>query len=422
MLALVSLGTFGLFWYIGPEAKAAGATPPTEIGSPADDRLELRSTILNPVLAGETLPPQQAETDEIVSIFRSADEAMQRALENRPSAARLRNEVLNATIDELEAYIERNSLSAWVPSLRVELGVKYRGRGQITRALSHWEGAWNATRHIEDGVGKLIADQSLIYRARLLASLGRKEELGPLVQEHQYRPLADARLAQIWARTIEAYVVMHKAPGLAYRCGTFALHNASKAHQGRHFTALWDTPSSTNGFSVGELSALSEREGLGLAAAIRNPGASLIVPAVVHWKQNHYAAITESSDGLFRVQDPTMTMDAWMDFSAIDEEASGFFLVPNTVTLPAGWRYAAQSEAARVYGKGVNEILDDGSEAEECEEDPECCEPGGGPEGTGSGELCGMAEWSVQEPNINLMVSDIPMAYERRWDLTSLLN
>jgi len=44
-------------------------------------------------------------------------------------------------------------------------------------------------------------------------SLGRVEELAPLLREHQFRVFSESHLAQTWARTREAYVQMLRKPG-----------------------------------------------------------------------------------------------------------------------------------------------------------------------------------------------------------------
>jgi hypothetical protein len=78
-----------------------------------------------------------------------------------------------------------------------------------------------------DGPEKRLADEALVGSTALLIRLGRRDEVFPLIQAYQHRYIADFRQAQIWAKTIEAFFAMVKYPGLAYRCGTFALDNAS---------------------------------------------------------------------------------------------------------------------------------------------------------------------------------------------------
>jgi outer membrane receptor protein involved in Fe transport len=50
---------------------------------------------------------------------------------------------------------------------------------------------------------------------------------------------------------------------------------------------------------------MSAELGLKLQIARREPGAPIIIPAVVHWKVGHFGALVRESDGRFRLQDPT---------------------------------------------------------------------------------------------------------------------
>ncbi len=71
---------------------------------------------------------------------------------------------------------------------------------------------------------------------------------------------------------------------------------------------------------------------MGLQMGFRQPGAKLRLPAVVHWRSGHFAAILqrEESTGrpLYRVQDPTFGDEIWISEAALEDEASGYFLIP----------------------------------------------------------------------------------------------
>src|SRR5206468_3206397 len=49
--------------------------------------------------------------------------------------------------------------------------------------------------------------------------------------------------------------------------------------------------------------------------------------------------------------DHTFGEDIWVSQSALDDEASGFCLVP-AGTLPEGWESVSEAEAGKVWGKG----------------------------------------------------------------------
>lgn len=132
---------------------------------------------------------------------------------------------------------------------------------------------------------------------------------------------------------------------------------------------------------------------------------------MVHWKLNHYAAIVSEHDGRYLVEDPTFGRPVWMDAATIDNEASGYFLIP-TLASTTGWRWTTAAEPGQIYGKGYPWFLLEPTPPPQCPTNS----GGSGPPGTGSGDGCGtnsgMPIWSVIEPNINLRVSDIPMFYD----------
>src|ERR1035437_8198282 len=90
--------------------------------------------------------------------------------------------------DNIEAFIADNPNSLWTPSLRSHLAKQYAENGRYTRALAHWEEAWEATKNMS-GPGKQVADFTLAHWTRLLLSLGPTEKVRLLFQETQGRLL-----------------------------------------------------------------------------------------------------------------------------------------------------------------------------------------------------------------------------------------
>ncbi len=123
----------------------------------------------------------------------------------------------------------------------------------------------------------------------------------------------------------------------------------------------------------------------------------------------------EEKDGRFKVIDPTFDGVAWMDASTINEEASGYFLVPAN-QVPPQWRRLTQAEAATVRGKGNTYAADDESDNSGDDAEDDDCDPpdaNDGPEG--GGEPCppeaGMAVWRVADPHMTLWIHDVPLYY-----------
>jgi hypothetical protein len=107
-----------------------------------------------------------------------------------------------------------------------------------------------------------------------------------------------------------------------------------------------------------------------MVAAVRQKGTPMVTPAVVHWRENHYAAVIAEQDGQYLVQDPTFLTAEWIDGATLEAEASGYFLIP-AYRLMAGWRSVPAGEAAQVFGQGYPQA--------QCDDCPpphegDCCE------------------------------------------------
>jgi hypothetical protein len=158
--------------------------------------------------------------------------------------------------------------------------------------------------------------------------------------------------------------------------------------------------------------------GLDLVAVRRVSGDELVVPSVVHWKQNHYAAIVERSGDSYLVKDPTFGRPLWMSLDTINAEASGNFLVSKDQISPV-LRPISKAEAEAVFGKGLNQA-DPPPPPPPCPQDGQdgsgsqgggcdsCSDSGSGADPGGEG---GMPTWNVREPEISLLLHDRPMGY-----------
>ncbi len=88
--------------------------------------------------------------------------------------------------------------------------------------------------------------------------------------------------------------------------------------------------------------------------AYREPGATLIVPAVMHWKVGHFAAIIKESRSGYQVEDPTFGENITVTSATLDREGSGYFVVPPG-PLPAGWRRVPVAEGDHIWGRGYTQ-------------------------------------------------------------------
>src|SRR6185295_11427272 len=123
---------------------------------------------------------------------------------------------------------------------------------------------------------------------------------------------------------------------------------------------------------------------------------------LVHWKAGHFAALVEDRDGRSLLQDPTFGDDLWITRAALDDQASGFFLVPEG-KLPAGWEPLPASAGETVWGKGITNESDNQAQGPKEPSKPDCCEDGSCPP---------MAVYKVNLMLVNLHVSDTPVRYQ----------
>jgi RHS repeat-associated protein len=343
------------------------------------------------------------------------------------------------TIDGLTAFMEAHPHSPWIPSLNGNLGNYYRERGYFSLALEHWQAAWDATKDMTDLKGRQVADYALVNWLSLLASLGRTDTMKELFTETHERHLGP--LQTLYDQSREGYFMMMTHPDICYRCGTYALNAVAQAlYKTNLFREIGEQPSPSSGFSMAALLALSQSNHLDMVAVERPDGQNdIVVPSVVHWKLNHYAAIISKRGNLYEVVDPTFRMHKWLTGEAINAESSGQFLVA-AKQVPDGWQRLNSEQASHIFGKGYPSIMQ--PEPCPCNCPPPCPPGSSGSGGNGSGNgsdglpgscsSCdhptiaagaigasssseagaGMPNWKVNEPYIDLRLRDVPLGYQ----------
>lgn len=316
-------------------------------------------------------------------------------------------------IDAVERFTEAYPQSRWTPGIHLNLGSISYYAGYFQDALAHWKAAWESARAGEDVTSQQIANQALAEYARMNARLGRMAELEELLEAAKGRNfMGDSRVKIQGAA--EGLWTMQNRPEVAFLCGPYALSNVARAlkpdsaKKAMAFVNKIQSP--VTGFSVSEVHRMSAELGVQLQIARREPGAPVIIPAVVHWKLGHFGALVRESDGRFRLQDPTFRNDVWLSREALDQEASGYFLVP-AGDLPPGWTRATAAEVSHLYGKGFTDDFDgDGTG----DDDPKS--GGGGPQCSGApmggdGPALQMATYQFHTLLASLHIEDTPVGY-----------
>ena len=283
-------------------------------------------------------------------------------------------------VEPLRAFLSAHPTSRWRASLLTNMGLVYRRTGHLLRALSVWEEAWQLAKVSTDTGPKAIADRAVGELFELNASLGRFERLEQLFEEIAGRDLRGSATEKV-SNARQALWLMHNRPGESFRCGPLAIDQILRIGKTEHTipAAVEALKSTKQGTSLLQVKELADTVGLSMRMARREAGAHVYVPSVLHWRAGHFAAIVDQRDDLYLVRDATFGGEMWVRQSTLDEEASGFFLVPNRGELLPGWLLVDGDIAATVFGKGILAGVDssDNNEDNECDGN-ECGGAGGG--------------------------------------------
>ena len=302
--------------------------------------------------------------------------------------------------DMLEDFLSRYPKSRWAASLHLNLGLNHYETGWFSKALEAWHTAWILTKDRTEPHAITLANKAVAEYARMCARLGRKSELGRLFKAIDNRTFqADAHVKIEKAK--EGFLTMCHRPGIAFRCGPYALTELEPLLLGKQpsFEFLEELESPETGFSLYEVSLMSKEIGLHLQPAKRVSGLEVVIPSVVHWKVGHFGALVRKQNGRYLLKDATFGNETWLTQRALDHEASGYFLIPSG-SLPKGWVTPSKVETKQVFGKGHSGAGGDGETSPEDHQSGDC--PDGG----------GMAMYRFHTLLASLTVFDTPVGYE----------
>lgn len=300
----------------------------------------------------------------------------------------------------LQQFLEGNPNSPWRASLLSDLGCFLKDHGYFTRALQAWREAWELTKGSDTGTARVIADRAGAEYVRLAAAVGRVDDLEAMLDEFNGRRFGPAVHGMV-SEARGKLATMRKKPTLFYSCGPQALSRIRDA-AGKSVLPpeITEARATTNGLSLLDVQLLANRIQMDYQMAKRTPGASVIVPAVLHLKVGHYVALTREHQGHYLIQDPTAgSRDMWITMAALDDESSGYCLVRNG-ELPAGWQSVGESEGQAIRGRGPMAEFDDKHlKASDIKTG------GGCPPGTG------MPYYSFHTMMVSLNIQDTPLGY-----------
>lgn len=369
-----------------PNVSVVGRSPATssEPPAPVDPNAVL-------AFAEQLVPTERADPADTASLVSSLAEFK----------ARAKNDDFNA----LEAWARSNPTSPWRVAVLTNLGMLQYQAGYFSRAIESFEAAWADGRGLGRTDAKFLVDRAVGELARMHARLGHTERLDSLLSELAGRPL-QGTATELVATAREALWMMRNEQDIAFLCGPTALGTVAAITQERRASSkvLEVLKSGPKGTTLADLERIADAAELGYRAAIRSKFAPLPLPVVVHWKVNHFAAIVEQVNGLYRVADSTFGRDLWISEDALDHESSGYFLIPES-GISAEWRLASADEATQIFGMGGTTKSD--PDPVRPEDTKNCCKTPQGPSSP-----IGMPAYSIHAMLVSLNVTDTPLFYD----------
>lgn len=370
-----------------PVAEAAQRRGPRFSDAPTDQEI-LRAGMFVQALVpvGPTTP---GENKELAGLLETYEGAVRRG--NRDA------------VEPFVGFIQSHPRSPWKPALEMDLGAVYRRTGHFSKAFETWLSAWDETKAFTDENGKAIGDTVAGYLSQLEAYLGRKETLAPLLDELRARP-ARGSAAELISESGAGLSDMLTRPDIAFKCGPSALASIlatrPTSDPARSRRVLDEARSTPTGLSLTMVQKISVDAGMNYQMAFRSPGAPIVTPAVAHWRVGHYAAlIGRDRSGQIGVADPTFGEGITMSPSTLNDEASGYFLVPMG-ELPEGWRPVDAAEGGQIWGRGDTGSIHDAGATGPDEVSAFPCGLGGG-----------CTSWNVEAAVVGLALHDDPIGY-----------
>jgi RHS repeat-associated protein len=269
----------------------------------------------------------------------------------------------------LDKFLQDHPDSAYCAGVLTNLGYLAFQFGYYSKAIDYYERAWNIGKALD--MPKTPEEQEIvsgagIRLAGLYSRVGRRVDLEALIKALKPYPRWGGDENR-YEHAMQAASMMELKPGISYNCGPLALLTIVKAHPEYHANAAVISQAKATpdqGFSVEQLENLAHDAGLNFVSARRAGDAELSLPAVVHWKVGHYAAVLEEENERYLVKDPTFVTDFWMSAKALNEESSGVFLFAadkTTGQLPNGWSLLG-AEKSQIFGKGVATTQDENNQ------------------------------------------------------------
>lgn len=371
------------------------------------------------VVVNRTLPDVQSPSPDINFSTNPSDAEISRthifaerlvptgpttAQENAELSRALTAFLQRTTNDDFSAitqFLSDHPQSAWRASLLLDVGLAYLHAGAYSRVLPYLDESWALTKDAADPSIKAIADRAVAELLETNVHLGRYDRLAALFDEIKGRTFISAVSEQIEGAR-EGYWYMQNRPEAAFRCGPLALNRIRIFENAGPDTnnLIRNSRSTVKGMSLSSICDLANKLGMNFQMAKRQPGSDVILPSVVHLKVGHYAALLKADGGKYFIEDPAFGNEHWISQSVLDDEASGYFVIP-AGSLQSGWSPVGTDEGDNVWGKGPVQQSDPDDTKPTDAQNPQC----------GGGDDSPMAQYDFFAMLVSLSVWDTPVGY-----------
>jgi RHS repeat-associated protein len=273
-------------------------------------------------------------------------------------------------LEPLEGVVTAFPRSRWRVAVQANVGSWYRKKGYFTRAQRNLTEAWQLGKDSDTEGVRRLAEFAAGELMQIHMQFGQVDPLEALVTDFEGRELSGG-ITETLASARATVWGLRNNHGSAIPSGSVALERIRKdkhdkkekeekdrdpKYKKKPFernASLDAFPATHDGASLAQIQDLADLTDLELQMARRvNSNAEIPIPALVHLKAGHFAALVEERDGRFRFDDPLLGGEVWMSREAFEEEISGFFLVEQGRLLD-GWRSATRGETEPVRGKCV---------------------------------------------------------------------
>jgi RHS repeat-associated protein len=342
-----------------PGARAGAGAPAPPAAPPTSPRVVVNRTVPR-VTAPPRAPSFSPEPGDLefrrVRIFTEALVPVGRPTrpeENRALAAALIAYVEKGDTEAVSGVLEfllRFPDSPWRASLMANVGTVFSQTGYYSRALRSWDEAWRLTKAATDVNGRAVADYALGQWFDLVTRLGQENLLAARLDEIKDRSVGGPAAEKVTVAREGLWILTnrHHDAVASASVAVGSLIESLKKSPAVSLKTLTSHHPGENGTSLAAVQRLARSVGFAGRMAYRTRDVEPVAPAILHLQVGHYAALVKVERGLYQVRDAILG-DRWITRQALDDEQSGYFLIPEG-PLPAGWRQVEDVEAAVVIG------------------------------------------------------------------------